>query len=531
MKKLLALLLAAVLCLGVLAGCGPTGGGIGGGYEDIEGGSLDTSGPLFSEMTTIEITMSENVNYPLGPDTFLVDILKDENIDLKITPLSDFSNVFNQMLSDQALPDLVPLGVRDISAEYGPDGAFIDFNQYINNGKMPNVKKWLDENPEAWKIYTDDDGKMYGLPTFDTGSVDPYAYIYRADIFEKHNIEFATDKDGFYDMLKQLKQLYPDSYPFVLRQMTGNMQGFMYLCAAWGTNMALPGASMNYLDFDYETGEFYYGPTSDNMKEMLEFFNKLMDEGLMHPSSITLTSPQWTEAFATGKSFVGFDKMDRIPIQLQPAGETMIEGFELKAAAPFAYNDDGLAATTYGTGDASSQSFSVASSAKNKDAIIKFLDWLYSEEGIIMTNWGKEGVTYEVGEDGKLKWLDSILEEPDPQFTRGLRTTGLMGVADYDAYIGWQTEAHKADIEMANQYAGAEGAKMEPYLKFDKAQMLVFTTYGQALHGYARAEIQKFIVGERDFSTWSSFHSECEAVGYNQLLKIHRDAYNKIYGE
>ena len=521
MKKIIALVLALVLCAGLFVGCNGNGGGGGGGGQI----NTDAEGPLFTAPTKINLYAGANETYDIEGNYIDKLLLEQENIDLNHVEMED--GVFLQMIVDQDLPDITYLNANMYGNDYGPKGAFINILEYLD--QMPNLKAALKANPESVEHFLAENGALYHIPVLQGETTTSYAFIYREDIFKKHNLTFPTTRDEFLNTLRELKKLYPNSYPFVLRQMEGNMQGFMYLCMSFGTQLALTGATQTVMDYDHETESWYYGPTSDGMKDMVSFLAQLYKEGLLHKSTITLTSAQWTQSFAMGDdkegvSFIGWDKMDRIPAQLQAAGQALNPDFKLVAGAPIQFNELGEAATY--ADSASSYNFLVASSCENLDQTLAYIDWLYSDEGMITTNWGKEGETFEYDENGKPRWLPALLEEKDPQFTRGLAVPSSYGRRDVDAYMQLQTEDHVKDIELARSY---QTLPPRPTLTYTPDEQTIYDTYWMPLHDYARGELQKFIIGERDLATWDTYVKTVESDTYmfDQLMKIHETAYQR----
>ena len=530
MKKIIALVLAIALFGSMLVGCD-----FGGGKNNNKGGNIntDTALPLFDAPTTINLYTGANETYDIENNYIDRLLLAQENIDLNHVEMED--GVFLQMIVDQNLPDITYLNANMYGNDYGPQGAFINILEYLDD--MPNLKKYLKKYPNNVEHLIAENGELYHIPvaSYSSGAYEglatsAYAFIYRQDIFEKHNLTFPTTREEFVDTLRTLKQLYPNSYPFVLRQMEDNMQGLMYLCMSFGTALALTGSTQTVMDYNWKTDEWYYGPTSDGMKDLVGFLAQLYEEGLLHKSTITLSSAQWTQAFAMGDnregvSFIGWDKMDRIPAQLQAAGEALNPDFKLVAGAPIQFNELGDAAT-YGAGGGTNYSFLVASSCKNMEQTLAFIDWLYTDEGRITTNWGKEGETFEYDENGNPRWLPEIAAEKDPQYSRGLAVPSIMGVNDLDAYMSLQTPEHIENIRLASSY---RTLPQPPTLTYTKDEQVIYDTYWTALHQYARGELQKFIIGERKIETWDTYVKTVESDTYmfDQLLKIHETAYER----
>lgn len=154
---------------------------------------------------------------------------------------------------------------------------------------MPNVKAFIEDPANASDVtkYTVREGVMYCLPVHTEQVVDPYIFLYRKDLFEKHDLQWPTNQEEFVAVLRKLKEEYPSSYPFVMRAINGNMQSIMGFSHLWGATHLNQGAYNTIFTLD-ENGEYYMAQVGENYKEMCQFLNELMNEGLMHPSCATM---------------------------------------------------------------------------------------------------------------------------------------------------------------------------------------------------------------------------------------------------
>ena len=75
----------------------------------------------------------------------------------------------------------------------------------------------------------------------------------------------------------------------------------------------------------------------------------------------------------------------------------------------FLANDEGET-VNYGHPNNYYNVWGINTDTENKEIVMKFVDWLYSEEGGYLMNYGVEGVHWEMV-DGKPQFLDSIIEE------------------------------------------------------------------------------------------------------------------------
>jgi putative aldouronate transport system substrate-binding protein len=532
MKKVFAMLLALVMILS-LAACAPAGGD-----KETTAANNETTAAVGGDETTeagptslfdkadgvkIEIWASPNTDLEMSGCYANLAINKVTNAEVSVFEFEEQS-VYDSAMAEQKVPQITYHNGLHMVQKYGPQGAYINMLDYLD--QMPNVKALLEDS--QWELdvakWTHSDGVMYAIPAVATGYSSVWGYLYRGDIFEANNLEFPTTQEEFYNTLVKLKELYPDSYPFVIRQMKGNMQGLEAWGYNWGGNHELGGAFNTLFDFDHSTNTYYFAQTSSQMKEMISFLNKLYDEGLLHPSCLTMDTAQWTEALATNKSFITYDKVDRIPALTAGATDADAD-WVLKGATPIAMGSKGAAVskkqgpTNYG--------FAIASNLSDEDLAnaLAYVDWLCSPEGIEVTNWGIEGESYEVDAEGNKFWKSGFTYAGS-----GLGVAGLRLYQDFDAFKASYDENVQEALDIISP--AATGAH-DPVLVYNDDEQYIYDTYRQSIYDASLAELQKFILGQRDVdSDWDIFVAEMEMMsGYDDLMKIHNDAYARYAGK
>ena len=249
---------------------------------------------------------------------------------------------------------------------------------------------------------------------------------------------------------------------------------------------------------------------------------KLTKEGLLHPSSMTLDTAGWNEAFASGTSFIGYDKMDRIPSI--KAACSSIEGVRFTGAAPIAMG-------TYGTSSVNplgetGYSFMVGNDKKTIETVLTFLDWMYSEEGITMTNWGIEGGSYTVDANGNKAWKEGWLEAQGGLTATGLNIPITTAYKDFDAYLASLDEDLKNAFDVALPYQN--GKYKAVTITLNEEEKTFHDTYGKAYYDYANAELSKFMLGTRDFSEWDAYKQELlKDYKGEELMKYHQAALDR----
>ena len=163
MKKYISLVLALIMALGILAGCGakkPSG------VEELPG-----------ETVTLTVGIPQNSNVVDYYENAFTKFLEEQaNVKLEFMLFSNYRSEYLQQLAlmcsaNETLPDVI-LGFefdQYIMNQYGEDGYFIDLTDYIE-AYAPNYKAQLENLDADIKEYVVDKSKhletgaYYGMP-------------------------------------------------------------------------------------------------------------------------------------------------------------------------------------------------------------------------------------------------------------------------------------------------------------------------------------------------------------------------------
>ncbi len=531
LKKILAGVLALMCCMTLLAGCG-------GDSEEVtfNGDNVALENYQAPDLTgkTVNLYAFSNSDWDHETSWLLPKIEEALSVDLNYVELDSFSQQIATMIAERDVPDLTFSNTySDQWESYGDDGAYINVYNYLD--MMPNLKRFLEDPKNKSNVtrYTTADGALYAVPLYTPETSDPYVFLYRKDIFEANNLTFPTNQEEFVATLRKLKELYPKSYPFVMRSINGNMQGIQAYSHLWGGTHVLQGNYNTIFTLD-ENGEYYMAQISNAYKEMGMFLNELTKEGLMHPSCATMDTASWYEAFASNTSFITFDKTDRLPM-MNRSGKALREEFQVIAAAPFNFGsyakETDVVTTSFAAGIGSGSGFWYAIGYNdNLQTSLAYIDWLYSDEGMLLTNWGIEGETFEVDENGNRKYIQSFLDTYGGLMGSGLYQPGFVGRRMEGAYRASLNEFDSASLELGLQFRGKDPA--QHMIRYNDEEQNVYDTYALALFNYAQTQWQKMYMGQRSFDEWDQILGEMqEKYHYNELMEVHNSALKRILEE
>ncbi len=406
---------------------------------------------------------------------------------------------------------------------YGEQGAFLDLKPLIDQ-YAPSIKKFIEENPDFKSIITTTEGKIFGL-------VSEYPRIatvlfYRKDMATEAGITSDPRTiEQFTEMLRKLKDKYAKDnrnyYPYTGR---GGFLDFpeVFLAADGIENGKVYGM--------YASGRGYdiYSP---GFKEMVTYYKQLYDEKLIDPEWVagTITEDAWEEKMTTGMGSVSYDFFTR-PSLFMAAGPERTPGYDIQVA-PYLLDVNGKQSVK-GTSPRfiTDRAFVINSSAQDKaPGIIKFLDYLFSEEGMLLSGWGVEGESYrEVG--GKKEFiLDFSVEVPKPlgekrwSFLNDRLTYPLP--INNEAFYQWNTELTK---KFASELFTDKYTKTSPVLVYTTELLAERTNLVGNVRPLVDAEVIKFINGSRSLTEWDAFLDQMEKAGYKEITKIDQSAYDAM---
>lgn len=514
MKRFLVLVLAVMMML-ALAACGGEGE-----QTILDGQSASDS---LTKDDVITIMVESAASWPVREDWKIWEYMQEGSgatLNINAVPAGDAVTKYPLMFtSREDLPDIIAFGVNSQHSPYAGEGliAFEDLEAY-----MPNYNAWLDSLTEdeynvAVKNRQRSDGKIYYTPgTGREGKTRMRAWLYREDVFKKHNLKAPETFDELYQVCKKLKSIYPDSYPLCTR-------GLTYL-------LNIPGSSFDkwweygvYYDFDDE--EWRWGAMEDTALEVVTFYNKMVREGLMPADTATITNTAWEEYMLTDRGFILPHLQLRIDYFNQLAHETNPD-YKLQAFKPPVANAE-KGVSMVERGDLEMIGFSITDSG-NKEGIAnaaKFLDWMYTDEAMELVSWGKEGETYEIVDGEKRFITDDAGTLPNTMY--GFQLYGTFCRLDPKAAEAMQTattlESEDLVIEHTLPYH-----PVTLWLDLNDEEEAVVEMYQTGLTSYTEEMFMKFILGQEPLSNFDSFRENLKNMGVDEVLAAYESAYNRV---
>ncbi|MDD6239133.1 MAG: extracellular solute-binding protein [Oscillospiraceae bacterium] len=381
---------------------------------------------------------------------------------------------------------------------------------------MPNYWSYM-QDPAVSKQVVNDQGYVPML----SGIYSDYYYTdqglwVRQDWLDDLGMDKPETLDQFLEMLKSFKSEKGASEPFTLLG-TGVSEP---LGASFGTN---PNSVV------VEDGQVAYGPVTDGTKEYLKLMNQMYNEGLISSDFVSYTESETKppeDVVLTGKTGV-FNE----DVAAAPSYTNNVEGMDLRALqAPVQNAGDKLDIGPVAALVSSQYNISVSTACENPEMALQYIDYLFSEEGMVLANWGTEGQTYDVV-DGEKVFKDEILNDP-MGFQVGLILNicpGFIRMIDWDVTYLSYNDAQKEAVDIwTSVFASSDMTFPKDYVTYTSDESETIAELESGIETYCEECRLKFIVGDMDIeSEWDTYTAAVENMGLAELLEIYQGAYER----
>lgn len=489
-------------------------------YPVTEGGTLSY---------WMELNANVAANYSSINDTEFGKKLQENTgitVEFQHPAVGQVAEQFNLLLSKSTLPDIIEYSWLTYAG--GPqkaieDGVIIPLNDVIDN-YCPNLKAYLEANPDVDRMIKTDDGAYYCFPFIRGGEKlkTSTGLMLRGDWLEELDMEVPKTMDEWYEVLTAFKEEKGAEAPFT----------YLYSSAGLTDNNPFAyayGAPRNFYIGD--DGKVHYGAIEDGYREYLKTMNKWMSEGLLDVDLATLTGDQVTAKVTNGTAGASFGWCGSSLGTWTNAGKTTTESFSL-VPAPYPTLESG-AKPEFGQKDNAYVNMGgavITTSCKDVELAARLLDYAYSEEGHMLFNFGIEGVSYTM-ENGEPIYTDLLLKNPDLSITHAMagyiRANYNGPFVQDEAYASqyYTLDAQKEAIELwSDTNAGNHILPpVTPTVDESKEQAQIMNE----INTYRDEMTLKFILGNKSFDEWDDYVKTIKGMNIDRVLEIQNAALER----
>ncbi len=509
------------------------------GYPIIKEGN-DVSISFFTGLRASVSTYDSAVN----PTTKHLEDLTGIKMDITETTSADKKQKFNVMMTGGDYTDVI-LDMWSSHSElalYGSQGIFIPLEDLIAE-HAPNIQAALDAHPEIRDTWTMEDGHMYTIPRIGNSThseVSQRMWINKQWL-DNLGLDIPKTTEDFYDVLKAFKEQDAngngdpnDEVPLSGAITSGwNTNPIPYIANAF---IPCTNAS-GYLNID-ENGKVYYARSTDEWKEFLKYMNRLYEDGLIDPLLFTQTSDQLMKLGSNpGDIIMGATTGGSVSVFTNTSNTARWNEY---IALPPLEGPEGVVSAVRSP-DYGSAVLSITNVCKYPEAVVRMFDYLYTEEGLIWSQFGEIGNgAIDIAPEGAL----NIIGEPAKYIRLPFDNVkdlswNRMGPdyrpADYDLWFTAK-ENPAEDIEKVlyesavNDYLPVAQPleTIMPKVAFDTEESRIIVDVTTNVNMYIDQVTAEFVTGKKDIDAgWDEYIETLDRYGLQDYLKVQQDAYDR----
>ena len=417
---------------------------------------------------------------------------------------------------------------------FAKDGMIYNLNTNDNlKNFAPNFYKFYSQNSNVKKALTFPNGAVYSFPQ----GVEAIPNKVAGKLFinktwlNKVGKKLPTTTDELYDVLVAFRDKDPngnnrkDEIP--LSAPNYNYITYM-LYGAFG--LGNRGVHHTYVDFDEKAGKPRLIAATNEYKQYLEYTNKLYKEGLLDNNIFTMTDSAYVAKVADNK--VGafcYTNLANVPDNV---GNNFV-GIDIALKGPNGHQIwYPVRSELHSTG-----AFVITSACKQPEVAMRWVDYFYSDEGILMYNYGVEGESHVKNPDGTYKFVDSVYKAIEKGLTFDAAVSPHVALGGNNPTITKDKYFYGREMDPIPKAAANNMVKYFPKqiwapFIFTPQEANDMTIISTEIEMYITKMAGQFITGNEKISSgWDKYINRLKNMQMDRMLDIYNSAYKRMYGK
>lgn len=438
-------------------------------------------------------------------------------------------SAFNIMIASDDIPDIIEWNWSSYSGgaqKAIDDGVIEPLNKYINS-VSPNLKKIFDEHPEYRQQTETESGEVYQYPMIrgDERLASYMALLVRQDLLDQAGLEKPVTYDDWEKMLYKFKEMGVKT-PISLRLNNLYLETLSPFTSKFGF----------IADFYHdEKGKVQFGPYQKEFADYIKMLNRWYQDGILDTEFANTEKNRRVAMVSNGENgaidaTIGGDYGSFINAILPESGIRY-------TAVTFPVNKAGERPMYAQKDWQVSDCAAISATSKYKELAARLLDFGYSDEGHILYNFGKEGVSFEYQKDenGNTNpiYTDMVT---DTKTNGGLTMAQSMAKYLRANYGGpfvqdiryteqyYTNEEQKKALDMTDSDAWKYKMPNMTYTPEEQKRLNDILT---PIYTYREETVAKLISGKLELSYLDEYFQKMKEMGIEEAISIKQSAYDR----
>lgn len=437
---------------------------------------------------------------------------------------------FNLMLVSGSFPDIISgfgstyTGTLDDAID---NEIIIDISDMLNQ-YAPYYQELRSEDDQTFRDTMTDLGAIAGFcPISSEDAMPDGGLAVRQDWLDKLGMESPVTYDEYYAVLMAFKTEMGATMPLYLEN--SGVPSSNFLVDGYGVAGRISTAGPGTAPFYVVDGEVHFGPAEEGFREYLTMLSEWYSEGLISTDFITAGGTghdnAFTSAVTEGKTGI-FDGVSGYLTMIKT--QALDPDFELSALHDAVKVKGDQTHLAPASSKVAAVSMAISTKCANPELAVQWCDFWYSQQGILLTNYGIENESYTL-ENGEPVFTDIILANPDGLDFSDIKFMYTPNVATYqDPNIKIKNSSAETQSVITTWMTDRDSLYSYPNLATMTAIESEMYTVGYAdISTLCTEMIAKFITGQEPLSGFDNYVSMLYELGLSDCLSSKQSAYDR----
>jgi len=392
-------------------------------------------------------------------------------------------------------------------------GLLVDLAPYLQEC-CPNLWALLQQHPDYLEAITLPGGQIAALPQIQDYSVQNYMWI-NEKWLKNLGLATPTTIQEFVDVLTAFKTLDPnrngkaDEIPF----------GFI-----GPFDLKFLGHAFGLIANDYniytEAGKVHFMPLQDEYRTFVTWLKDLYEAGLIDQDGFSIVDTMRTVTDSKSVATYGIVLTNTVSNIFQVDWAT-----DYNLLMPLSY--DGKQVYRNLTGNLIRGTFAITSACDHPEELLRWVDYLYSEEGAIMATIGQENADFVVDGDQSWRYLEHVQSNsyfPTYALIEGLPFYPGIQASDFQMRMSGLTDAQRAPLARQDQMQSMLVMPF-PFHYLTRAQLERIAPLQNAIAYEVDMQLAQWVLGEEEISdeSFAAFEKKLNELGLEDFLAFWQD--------
>lgn len=462
--------------------------------------------------------------------------LLQENCNAKIEVLAVSDSVvaeqFNLMCSSGDYTDII-YGTSNYTRGYDAaitDEIIIDLMELAEE-YAPNYLYYLETDPDLKKTLITDNGCLPTVATiYKEAGCENGGILIRSDWLNELGMDVPETYEELHDYIQACIKEY-------------NTQGIC-IGNAMGENKANDklysfGYDFNAEDYNVVDGEVVFAYLNDSYYDYVKMLSEWYADGTIYSDFFNAQMGATDKYFASGACCLNTATAANLATIESYADPDYVYEM-MPIGAPKLSRDDELHFSWTDTFARIKQqdTWAISTACQDPEGIMMMVNYLFSEEGQLMFNYGDEGHTFEYDDNGQPVYTELVTNNPDGLsykdacyiYVAAVASGHMPSILDVCASYYYFDDSEWNVFDTFRSCDADGSYNMPTGVSLNEEENEEYASIASDVNTYAASEIMKFVLGQAELTeeSFAEFQNTVHTMGGDRMEEIYQAAYDRF---